>query len=87
MIDKIELCEKIREIYPTIGQCGIDIEVHFDQGQDRWVVDLKKETHHLKTFLEQDDAELCLTGKQCIGLSIEVNQLRDSIERLPTTQP
>jgi hypothetical protein len=26
MIDKTELCKKITEIYPDIGQCGIDLE-------------------------------------------------------------
>ena len=42
MIDKAVLCEKIREIYPDIGQCGIDIDVDYDEQQDRWVVNLKK---------------------------------------------
>lgn len=31
MIDKAQLCEKIVEIYPDIGQCGIDVEVETDQ--------------------------------------------------------
>jgi hypothetical protein len=26
MINKAELCKKITEIYPDIGQCGIDLE-------------------------------------------------------------
>lgn len=81
MIDKDELCEKIREIYPDIGQCGIDVDVFYDDTQERWVVDLKKDQHQLKTFLEQGDAELCLAGRQCVGLSIEVAQLRGNIER------
>ncbi|MDA8139007.1 MAG: hypothetical protein M0036_10175 [Desulfobacteraceae bacterium] len=86
MIDKNELCEKIRAIYPDIGQCGIDVDVDYDKDQDRWVVHLKKEDHQLKTYLEAGDAELCLTGRQCIGLSIEINQLRDSLERLPAEE-
>jgi hypothetical protein len=81
MIDKRELCEKIREIYPSIGQCGIDVDVDYDNSQNRWVVELKKEDQHLKTYLEQGDAEFCMTGKQCVGLSIEINQLQDSMER------
>jgi hypothetical protein len=79
MIDKNQLCEKIREIYPDIGQCGIDVEVLFDANNQRWVVDLKKDHRHLKTYLEEGDAELCLAGKQCIGLSIEVAQLRGNL--------
>lgn len=83
MIDKAELCEKIREIYPDIGECGIDIEVAYDDEQQRWVVELEKDHHRIKTFLEQGDAELCLVGKQCVSLGIEISQLRDTVERFP----
>jgi hypothetical protein len=83
MIDKSQLCEKIIEIYPDIGQCGIDVTVHFNDDQKRWVVDLKKENHHMKTFLENGDAELCLAGRQCVSLGIEIAQLKDTVERYP----
>lgn len=83
MVDKAQLCEKIVEIYPDIGQCGIDVEVEYDDEQKRWVVGLEKGHHRVKTFLEDGDAELCLMGKQCVSLSIEVNQLKDTAERYP----
>jgi hypothetical protein len=83
MIDKTQLCEKILEIYPDIGQCGIDVEVNYDDEQQRWVVHLEKDAHRIKTYLEDGDAELCLMGRQCVSLSIEINQLRDSVERYP----
>ena len=83
MIDKAELCKKITEIYPDIGACGIDLNVEFDEGQDRWVVHLEKAQPHVKTFLEEGDAELCLMGRQCVSLGIEINQLRDTVERYP----
>ncbi len=83
MIDKTELCEKIVEIYPDIGECGIDIEVNYDAAQQRWVVGLEKDHHHVKTFLEKGDAELCLMGKQCVSLGIEISQLKDTAERYP----
>jgi len=83
MIDKAELCKKITEIYPDIGQCGIDVDVNFDAQQERWVVYLEKNDHNIKTFLEDGDAELCLMGRQCVSLGIEINQLRDTIERYP----
>jgi len=84
MIDKAELCKKITEIYPDIGQCGIDVDVNFDAQQARWVVHLEMNGHSVKTFLEDGDAELCLTGRQCVSLGIEINQLKDTIERYPT---
>ncbi|MEJ2472948.1 MAG: hypothetical protein P8Y40_03100 [Desulfobacterales bacterium] len=83
MYDKAELCEKIRTIYPDIGECGIDIDVDYDQDQKSWVVYLKKDKHELKTFLDDSDAERCLLGEKCVGLGIEIAQLKTNIERIP----
>jgi hypothetical protein len=83
MIDKSELCEKIRSIYPDIGECGIAINVEYDGKNKRWVVDLKNGERELKTFLEEGDAEKCLNGIQCVSLGVEIAQLRGNIERMP----
>ena len=83
MYDKAELCEKIRSIYPDIGECGIDIDVNYDQDQKSWVVYLKKDKHELKTFLEDSDAERCLLGEKCVGLGIEIAQPKANIDRIP----
>ena len=82
MIDKSELCEKIRELYPDIGECGIDVDVDYDEAQKAWVVDLKKGGQKLKTYLEDSDADSCMLGKKCVGLGIEIAQLRSNIERM-----
>lgn len=85
MIDKEELCKQIRLVYPDTGECRIDVAVDYDGQQQRWVVDLKKENKELRTFLEPGDAENCMMGKQCLRLAIEINQLKESIERMPET--
>jgi len=77
-----QICQKIREIYPDIGICGIDVQVSYDEVEKRWVVFLKKGTHELKTYLDPGDAENCLAGRQCLSLSVEIAQLRGNIERL-----
>lgn len=82
MIDKAELCDKIRELYPDIGECGIDVDVEYDEAQKAWVVDLKKGKQRLKTYLEDNDADSCMLGKKCVGLGIEIAQLRGNIERM-----
>ena len=82
MVDKEELCNKIIDIYPEIGRCGIDVQVEYDETQKRWIVDMKKDGHELKTFLEDGDAEKCLEGIQCVSLGIEIAQLRGNIERM-----
>ena len=86
MIDKAELCKKITEIYPDVIFPIVEarnLDVEFDDQQDRWVVHLSKDAHRVKTFLEEGDAELCLMGRQCVSLGIEINQLRDTVERFP----
>jgi hypothetical protein len=77
MYDKTELCEKIKTIYPDIGECGIDIEVDYDEGQRATVVYLRKGSKEVKHFLPDEDAEACMEGKQCVALGVEIAQLRD----------
>lgn len=79
MYNKDQLCEKIRKIYPDIGECGINLNVAFDRNNNAWVVTLKKGHHKLKTFLEKEDATTCMDGKQCIGLGLQISQLKDNI--------
>ena len=82
MVDKKSLCDKIRKLYPDIGECGIDVDVEFDKGQSAWVVHLKKDNQKLKTFLEEGDAEKCMIGQKCVGLGIEIAQLKANIGRM-----
>ena len=83
MHDKKELCEKITSIYPDIGECGIDVDVEYDETKKAWIVDLKKGEHELKTHLELAEADECMEGKQCVSLGLQVAQLRANIERMP----
>ena len=82
MLDKKALCEKIRSLYPDIGECGIDVDVEYDETQKTWVVELKKDRRQLKTFLEDQDADLCMADKQCVSLGLEIAQLRDNVAQL-----
>ena len=83
MYEKKVLCEKISSIYPDIGECGIDVNVTYDKAKKAWVVDLKKDHHELKTYLELEEARDCMQGKQCVSLGLQVAQLRANIERMP----
>ena len=51
MIDKYTLCQKMKELYPDIGKCGIDVNVYFGEQENTWSVNLKKDSDELKTFL------------------------------------
>ena len=75
-----DICNKITEVFPEIGVCGIDLNVDYDNNTKAWAVDLEKHGRHLRTFLEIDEAESCVEGKQCISLGLQVAQLRENIE-------
>ncbi len=80
MYNKDELCHKITELYPEIGQCGIDINVGFDDEKKVWVVDLIKDSHELKHYLDLPEADDCMEGNKCVPLGLEIAQLRKNIE-------
>jgi len=82
MHTKEELCEKIKAVFPEIGACGINLMVDYDKQNKAWVVDLKKDQHELKTFLEDSEAQECMDGKQCVSLGLQIGQLRKNIEQL-----
>lgn len=81
-----ELCEKIRQLYPDIGACAIDLNVRYDQGKKAWVVKLEKDGKELETYLEDSEAGACMMGKQCISLGIQVSQLVKDLKERPETR-
>ena len=82
MHDSKELCERIQSIYPEIGECGIDLDVAFDESKKAWVVDLIKDEHRLKTHLEPEDANTCIEGKHCVSLGLQISQLVSNIRKV-----
>jgi len=75
-----ELCIKSRELYPKVGECSIDINVVHDDDKKFRVVDLKKDGHELKHYLESPDTDNCMEENQCVSLDLEKNQLRKNIK-------
>ena len=82
MYTKAELCNKIREMFPDVGECGTDIDVEYDSKQQAYTVGLRKNGTRLKTYLEPEDADICMAGRQCVGLGIQIAQLRGNIQML-----
>ena len=77
MYSNEEICNKIKSIYPDIGECGIDVEVDFDKNQDSLVVYLRKDNKEIKHYLPNEDADACLMNQKCVALGVEIAQLRD----------
>jgi len=85
-MDKKALCDKIRQIYPDIGACDIDVKVSFDEAKKAWVVHLEKQGKKLETYLEPEEADACMMGKQCVSLGIQVGELVRNIKGRPETR-
>lgn len=77
MFNKDQICSKINELYPGMGECGKDIHVSFDSLEKAWVVDLESQGRHRKTYVEIEDAALCVEKDQCLGLAFQISQLKN----------
>lgn len=80
--DSNELCQKIKSIYPEIGECNMEVKVDFDAEKDAYVVNLEQGKHKLKTYINHDDADQCMDGKQCVNLGVDIAQLKDRINKV-----
>ena len=75
--DTGELCRKITQLFPDLGECGIDLNVQFNEEENTYFVEMSKGDKKFKTFLEMDDAAICMSGKQCVSLGIHISQFMD----------
>ncbi|MFO8174609.1 MAG: hypothetical protein R6T96_10030 [Longimicrobiales bacterium] len=81
-MNKAELCEKIQEIYPDIGRCGIEVEVlGYDESKEAWTVILRRDDRELITHLDPPNARACMEGRECVHLGLQIGQLMDNIEK------
>lgn len=80
MTTREELCRKIEEVFPKAGACGIDFDVEYDENVSAWAVDLHRGEHHLRTFIDTEEADSCLEGEKCIPLGMQIAQLKRNFE-------
>lgn len=80
MASKDDICRKIEQIIPEAGRCGRDFRVEYDDTNHAWAVDLHQGDVHLKTFIEDSEAENCLDADKCIPLGLQIGQLKRNLE-------
>lgn len=81
MATQQELCKKIESIHPDIGVCGIDFDVEYDEKAQAWAVDFHQGKQHLKTYVEDNEADSCLDKEKCLPLALQISQLRANFEK------
>ena len=76
--------EKIREFHPEIERNNIDLNITYDQPAARYAIKLSKSGESVGAYLDQKDADDCLSGKKCVNLAVQVTQLIAELEDLLT---
>lgn len=74
MYDRIEICSRITDVMPELGVCGFDINVTHDNDLKAWRVSYGEAGQRALTFLDDEDVENCLDGKECLSLGMMVRQ-------------
>jgi hypothetical protein len=77
-----QVCQKIRSVFPDVGECGIDMEVSFAEEKNAWAVNLKRNGNELTTYLELDETDSCISREKCVGLAFQISQLKHNVEHL-----
>ena len=80
MYNAEQICEKIRSVFSDVGECGVDLNVNFDEANKAWAVSLKKEDKQLKTFIDPVDATECIDENNCLGLGWQISQLKNNLK-------
>jgi hypothetical protein len=77
-----ELKAKIHEMYPDIDKHGVASSVTYDKAKKTYVMELKKGTHHLATYIDKADADKCLDGVECIHLGVQIGQFMENFKKV-----
>ena len=77
-----EVKAKINKMYPKIDEHGVASTVTFDQEKKTYVLELKKDAHHLSTYIDESDADKCMDGVECIHLGVQIGQFLENFKKV-----
>ena len=75
MFNREEVCQKITELNPDLGACGIDIDTFYSAAKKSWIIRSQKGDHDIVHYLDTQDIKKCLDDIQCFSLGLDVVQL------------
>ena len=73
---------KIKALYPDMVRYQVHVDSAYDDSQNIWRVKFSKGKYVLETVLEATDVELLMSGKRCLSLTVELQQMSDSLTLL-----
>ena len=79
-----QLKEKIHGFHPELAQNGVSLSVDWDAAGNRFAFKLGKAGNEVGAYLNQKDADECMTGKKCLNLAVLITQLLADLEDLIT---
>jgi len=69
-------------MYPDIDKYGVTSALTFDQGKNTYVLELKKDQHHLATYINKEDGDKCMDNIECIHLGVQIGQFMDNFKKV-----
>jgi hypothetical protein len=78
------LHEKIREFHPELDRNNVDLSLTWDEANKRYALQLSRIGKAVGAYLDQKDADECMSGKKCLNLAVQVTQLLAELEDLIT---
>jgi 5S rRNA maturation endonuclease (ribonuclease M5) len=79
-----QLKEKIGGFHPELAKNGVSLTVDWDAAGKRFALKLSKAGKQVGAYLDQKDADECMSGKKCLNLAVVVTQLLAELEDLIT---
>lgn len=74
MYSNEQICQKIKDTLPAMRNPEKHLDVHHVNELKAWEIDFDKDGKHVRTFLDDEDAERCLGKNECIGLGFQIGQ-------------
>jgi hypothetical protein len=77
-----ELKAKVHEMYPDIDKYGVTSSLTYDKEKKAFILELKKDVHHLATYIDKVDADKCLDNIECIHLGVQIGQFMENFKKV-----
>lgn len=74
MYDRLDICRKLTEVMPELGLCGFDVNVTHDETLKAWRINYDAAGKKGVTFLDDEDVDRCLGGRECLSLEIMAHE-------------